>query len=406
MASIKDPSSLATGSQLGTSTFSLFVDAGNFESELAKAESTAKSASNRIGSAFGRGSSAGMGLLYLGQAVDDLQYGFRAIANNIPQITMAMGGGAGLAGGIGIAAVAISQVVNHLDELKAAAENSEPIQHLIDQFSDLAAKLDDVSRAATGRGVVALLKDLSVVGAAETVLDALGLGSGARAAGRAIAREHTAGQAAAEDVGKVQSQDRQDRAKMFKEALEAYGGGEKLLQEYTQRLQNGNPDLELGRARDMAASAIKEAMQGGRFGGGQFGGAFEKEYDKVASEAADKAFEKVVKEIDRVIKEAGDAKAREARGLNQAGAENEARMRNQLEVERDAMQKRLQAGREQLSTMKTSQTFGSTRDYLGAVSSGGANGIRKQQLDRLKGIEKGVDKLNDQIKAIGRARFG
>jgi len=412
MASANGPSSIATSGQytgigsLGSSTFSLFADTEPLDAGLARAERSSRDAGQKIGKNLGKGSDAATALLYLGQTADDLQYGFRSIVNNIPTLVAAMGGGAGVAGAVGIAAVAINQAISHLDELKAAAGNSEALVDLARRFQGIADALDNVSKAATGSGVQDLVMSLLTPAAAGKLGKGLGVGSGDFAAGRAAAREHAAGQEAAKDIGKVQSQERQDRAKLFKDALEAYGGGEKLLQEYTQRLMNGNPALELGRARDMAASAINEAMQGGKFGGGQFGGAFEKEYDKVANEAADKAFEKVVHEIDRVIKEAADAKSREAKELNQAGAENEARLRAQLEDEQHEIRKRMQAAQDKASEMKQSQTFGSTREYLGAVSSGGANAIRKQQLDVQKGMKKELEKVNERLHKLGQARFG
>jgi hypothetical protein len=52
----------------------------------------------------------GMSVLYASQAVEDLQYGVRAVLNNIPLLVMGLGGGAGLAGVISLAAVAASQL--------------------------------------------------------------------------------------------------------------------------------------------------------------------------------------------------------------------------------------------------------------------------------------------------------
>lgn len=71
------------------------------------------------------GSQGAMGLLVLSQAVDDVQYGFKAIVNNIPQMGMAIGSTLGMSsqsamklGGImGILAVAINVVINHWDQL-------------------------------------------------------------------------------------------------------------------------------------------------------------------------------------------------------------------------------------------------------------------------------------------------
>lgn len=58
---------------------------------------------------------AGMAALMLGQAIDDAQYGLRGIMNNIPQLVLAFGGGPGLAGVLGVAAVALNQFLNRLE---------------------------------------------------------------------------------------------------------------------------------------------------------------------------------------------------------------------------------------------------------------------------------------------------
>lgn len=66
--------------------------------------------------------SAGRGLQQFAYAVDDLQYGFNAIVNNIPQIVMGLGGSVGIAGAIGIAAVAINQLIKHWAEVTSLFE--------------------------------------------------------------------------------------------------------------------------------------------------------------------------------------------------------------------------------------------------------------------------------------------
>lgn len=58
-----------------------------------------------------------MGFLYLSQAIEDAQYGFRAVLNNIPGIVMMMGGGPGLAGAVSMAAVATALLADHWDGL-------------------------------------------------------------------------------------------------------------------------------------------------------------------------------------------------------------------------------------------------------------------------------------------------
>lgn len=92
------------------------------------------------------GSSAGRGLSQLSYAIDDVQYGFNAIVNNIPQIVMGLGGSAGIAGGVGIAAVAINQLIKHWGELTDAMKVAWS-GGSIDQLTKLREKADEATAA-------------------------------------------------------------------------------------------------------------------------------------------------------------------------------------------------------------------------------------------------------------------
>jgi len=70
----------------------------------------------------GFASNAGMGMLMLSQGIDDLQYGFKGIVNNIGPLVMALGGGPGLAGALTIAAVAVNQATIAWDKLTGTAD--------------------------------------------------------------------------------------------------------------------------------------------------------------------------------------------------------------------------------------------------------------------------------------------
>lgn len=92
------------------------------EVSLKSAGAAARQAGQQIQSAGGQGA---MGLMMLSQTIDDVQYGFRAIVNNIPMMASALGQAFGLSsqaamkfGGIaGIAAVAINVIIQHWDQL-------------------------------------------------------------------------------------------------------------------------------------------------------------------------------------------------------------------------------------------------------------------------------------------------
>lgn len=83
--------------------------------------------------AAGKGGPNGMGVLQLAYFIDDLQYGLRGVINNMPQLVQAMGLGAGMAGVVGIAAVAVSQL---LDKFPGWIEGNEKIKLTVDQLVD------------------------------------------------------------------------------------------------------------------------------------------------------------------------------------------------------------------------------------------------------------------------------
>lgn len=83
--------------------------------------------------AAGKSGPNGMGVLQLAYFIDDLQYGMRGIINNMPQLVQAMGLGAGMAGVVGIAAVAVSQLV---DKFPGWIEGNEKIKLTVDQLVD------------------------------------------------------------------------------------------------------------------------------------------------------------------------------------------------------------------------------------------------------------------------------
>lgn len=60
------------------------------------------------------------GMIQAGYAVDDLQYGFKGIANNIQPLLMALGLGGGLAGIISIVVTGVVQLQQHWDSLMSA----------------------------------------------------------------------------------------------------------------------------------------------------------------------------------------------------------------------------------------------------------------------------------------------
>lgn len=76
-----------------------------------------------------------MALLLASQGIEDAQYGIRGVLNNIPGLVMALGGGAGLAGALSIAAVAASTLWDKLGGGGDALEKSG-----LDKLREMAAQ--------------------------------------------------------------------------------------------------------------------------------------------------------------------------------------------------------------------------------------------------------------------------
>lgn len=83
--------------------------------------------------AAGKSGPNGMGVLQLAYFIDDLQYGMRGIINNMPNLVQSLGLGAGMAGVVGIAAVAVSQL---LDKFPGWIEGNEKIKLTTEMLAD------------------------------------------------------------------------------------------------------------------------------------------------------------------------------------------------------------------------------------------------------------------------------
>jgi hypothetical protein len=71
----------------------------------------------------GGGRNGALGVLAFSQGLEDAQYGIRGVLNNIPQMVLGFGGGAGIAGAISIAAVSAVVLYPHLKRLYGAVDN-------------------------------------------------------------------------------------------------------------------------------------------------------------------------------------------------------------------------------------------------------------------------------------------
>jgi hypothetical protein len=130
------------------------------EKALASVHNEARAMAGTMGGSLASGGSRGAQALYqLGSALDDLQYGFRGVLNNLPMIALAMGK-PGLAGGIAIAATATYQLFQHYDELLKAfglnkvKSEAEQMKQLAENTARTATEQERLNRARQQQGTV------------------------------------------------------------------------------------------------------------------------------------------------------------------------------------------------------------------------------------------------------------
>ena len=115
---------------------------------------------------------AGLAALEFSRAVEDAQYGMRGVLNNIPQLVQFMGGGAGLAGAISLAAVGLTQLVEAMSRSGKEIENLNAIveaaRDQINEFYEIAAKDGTSAMRAQIAAVVDSLDDQSAALARNT----------------------------------------------------------------------------------------------------------------------------------------------------------------------------------------------------------------------------------------------
>jgi hypothetical protein len=118
--------------------------------QLTGHSNAASQAVTRAGKSSGN---SALAVLELSRALEDAQYGIRGVLNNIPGLITMLGGGAGLAGVISIAAVAITQLWERFGGAKEAAEDVKDVEAAA---AALEARLTSLSAAMSARFGVAL----------------------------------------------------------------------------------------------------------------------------------------------------------------------------------------------------------------------------------------------------------
>ncbi len=112
------------------------------EAAFSKAEAEAR----RLGGTVGRRGNAGMAVLEFSRMFEDAQYGIRGVLNNIPGLIAMLGGSAGLAGAISIAAVAGAQLWERMGSGAKAAK--DPLEDYKKSLQETKEVFDEIEQAS------------------------------------------------------------------------------------------------------------------------------------------------------------------------------------------------------------------------------------------------------------------
>lgn len=123
--------------QLEAEFNSLAMEAGRLEKALSRAGNSAQTI--QLGPVTRSTRNLGMAAMETSRGIEDLQYGFNGIVNNIPGMVMAFGGTMGLTAVISLVAIAANQLVLHWDSLMDALGTSSGIQNATEEMEKLEA---------------------------------------------------------------------------------------------------------------------------------------------------------------------------------------------------------------------------------------------------------------------------
>jgi hypothetical protein len=419
---------------LGGAVYTIRLDDARFERDMKRAEATARRTGQAMGDDLGRGTRhAALGFLELSRAVEDAQYGFSAVVNNIPQIALMFGGSAGIAAGASLAAVAISQLVKHVgdlrdliggawlgvpaEELTKLRERAEEAQEALDRLTKLRPK----GEGEAARALVSAMQE----GDPEAVV---------RATRESVMRDNALrprqlpGDAVEIMKRAMFKAMRPGETKGYKDLTEEARGdilGERAAEATRDIL--GHLD-EHGPAGDKARRDMKRLIESNpkAFPAGMLG-----DIERM-DPARQKAQEKLEREGDlnstnltnemRLRKEQSDREHQqrewEIQGRKQA-LDTEKRWASQhLQDERKTLQEQVRRAEHRLSPAQRQQLQDrlmggaqrkdsevlSTREYVNRTQTSALNQVPKQQLDQLVRMNKNLDQINRKITDVGRMR--
>jgi hypothetical protein len=392
----------------------------NAEAQMALA-GKAGSASMAVGAAGVSANRSAMGFLFLSQAIEDAQYGFSAVVNNIPMIVMAMGGTAGLAGAVSVLAVGANIAINHWEELQNALrlpqerEAAEQMAELAKRTEDAAKAFDNLKDARTRsqkqsgeaftqgmtegdprRFQKQMAEALTSTGQAPSVAPTFSqtVGIGIHAIAQEMMNDRNAQDVVKEDLARMQGEATTEKAAAF---LGAVAQGDEAARSKLATLMRLNPGAFGNEFRE----AFKKSAPGY-----QENEALTKEATDKQNQAAlrenemrNKAREEALTEQDKQVRE----QARLNEYLRKDAFKNEMQG---IDKQKDALQEQAKNVRKEMRDAPKAEINGSTQDMLRSVQMTALQGPEKEQIKKLDAINEKLEQLNKTAKEKRAAFFG
>jgi hypothetical protein len=378
------------------------------ETELIKTESLEKQlhgstelAAQGFNKLAHAGRGAGMGILQLGYAIDDLQYGISAVVNNIPQIVYMMGGGAGMAGVVGIAAVAISQMVKHWDQFKQTFGDTAAFQAVQGALIQIQEQFEKMKKEKSPLLDIALVGPVTINMLEEMRKKWEGNAEAAKAHADAIKEVEEA----TKRVQSIHSKEQTERASNFKEALERADPDAIRAQMVTRNMRGRKGPDALKEAEQEADLQLGRGLAGQKVPQGSLPQALKDALIDVETEKSRKQTELAQKdqhEREAAISKEVEARKKETEQLIQDGKENERIMKEaqrksrieDLEDQKQAIHEGLRADLEAMPKQHAQILQGAKAavDLYQTAKDNKANELRKQAADRLRSIDETLKK--------------
>lgn len=369
--------------------YTIYANTGQLDDasrKLSQFRNQVESTGGSMGRLQGDGGKGAQGILMLSQTIDDAQYGFRSIVNNIPAMGQALGEKLGMgtdnamkfAGAMGLLAVAINLNLKHMEEWKALgtgiiedAFGKGSVETITDKLWGMAGALNSVVETVSG-GTLSFSMEETARNAEEKQRKAKELATGTKAF-----------EAAQKDI----DEEAQARGKAFAAAVKGTEGGGKGITGQLADIFMESLGMSKEDARAKAGNVYAGALAGNERDIKQIAGmldsaGFNARYEAATPEGMERQKKREEESAERA-KEAKELQALEdkeweeivampektgkqaARALEKARKEEEKRLEQLPDALLDVPEKELALGRARMNLAE--KLYGGPADRIGAT---------------------------------------